>query len=213
LRHAISACVNSENVIPYRRRKYETAAMIDHLMETIGFIPPSTLVDTKIMEAHWYLNLLSRTKIVVLVPPPTPTKSTEVSKSILEGITEYLHLQDYESQWIEIGSQELLPDDDNLLNGPIVILGIITPNMFEGMHRNNLRKLEAHPRVFIHNDIFSATQADQDKIMKGEFADIFSQTEIIPYRAPKPRAYEHKAMLNEIARRITRFGLSQEQED
>jgi len=68
------------------------------------------------------------------------------------------------------------------------------------------------PRVFLQQNLLSASTSKevQDDIFKGEFLDLFTQTEVLPYRPPQPRPYEHSAMAKEIGWRLTQFGRTME---
>lgn len=224
VRKFIENNTTGSELIPYRRRNYETAAMMTHLMDRIGLITPEKLIGFATARRK-KMRIKRHTEFVVLVGPLEGHPEAEQAFNHLkEGVqSSFMEMKEKEDtettkpvscKWKEIHADETLVLDSFADEGVFqVFVVFLTPGFFNCKHGTNVATLEAEnsasemPLISIEHGWFAQPKGvRQEELGDGDsYESIMMHSEVMPYRSREPRLYEHDAMLQEIQKRIIKL--------
>lgn len=204
-------------IIPYRRRNFETTAMMEEIMRKIGFLTPSRLIKDTVQSDASSRRKSKGLSVFVMLGKPTE-ENNAIYKAVKEGLNKFfdkVHLKTIKKiKCDESFTPETLETARKTGSSykNIIFVMLLTAEFFFTEQAENMKAWCAKwqrcdaPLVVIEHKWFAqpyqAREKEMSSAVAGTYDTIFLDTEFIKYRPQEPRVYEHNAMLQETVRRI-----------
>lgn len=216
-----------DNLIPYRRRSYETTAMMNHLMDKIGLVTPERLLGIDSLKKRKF-RVEQGIEIVFMVGPlgngsDAENAYQELKEALLGRLKTALKMANSSCGAVdsskEIASREFHANEEidfkNLEESKAlrVFFVFLTPGFFKTKQGENIAQLEASsgaaelPLIAVERNWFAQSKQVREEELGSSltYESILMHCEIMPCRERKVREYEFQAMLAEIHNRIVKF--------